>query len=86
MNSSSFTLFVLFQLQTFKVFILNGFYCHALHLNKPFRTADRCTYNDCWLIRESLPKQLADYSIVATVAQVDNEMSGIIESTVSFAK
>ena len=83
----NFTAFIrLLFLQTLERFVLNGLYCHTLHFNKPFRSANRCTYDNRWLVGEALVEQVADYGIVTTVTQVDDEMGHVIKATIGFAE
>ena len=54
-------------------------YCHAFHLDQPAWTADGCMNNDIGLAGEALFEEFRDHSVVGYVAQIDHNLSYIVE-------
>ena len=61
-------------------------HCHALHFNQPTRSAYWCMDYHVGMSREAFGKQLTDYSIVGSVAQIDHHHAYVLHGAVGFSQ
>ena len=61
-------------------------HCYALHFNQPPRSAYWCMDYHVGMSREAFGKQLTDYSIVGSVAQIDHHHAYVLHGAVGFSQ